>query len=151
MRAGLAHGLRRSAFALTLVFGAASAFADEAVHRLSVDGARLGTLFTDGPVDDLRFTVALDGDVPTATHVWAVIGAAHRRQRTNDGYWVPWNGDPDSLIDNRFPVIDDRVVFKVLDEDIGDDNHGVTVAIGYLSGGILKYGLFGIIPETVGQ
>ena len=154
MRAGLAHGLRRSvlAFALALVFGAASsAFADEAVHRLSVDGARLGTLFTDGPVDDLRFTVALDGDVPTATHVWAVIGSSQLRQRTNEGYWVPWNGNRDELIDNRFPVLDDRIEFKVLDEDIGDDNHGVTVAIGYLSGGILKYGLFGIIPETVGQ
>ena len=150
-RTGLAHGLRRSACALALVFGAASAFADEAVHRLSVDGARLGTLFTDGPVDDLRFTVALDGDVPSATHVWAVIGAAYRRQRTNDGYWVPWNGDPDSLIDNHFPVIDDRVVFKVLDEDIGADNMGVTISVGYRSGDVLKYGIFGIIPNTVGQ
>ena len=79
MCAGLTHGLRRSALALALVFGTAPAFADEIVHRLSVDGARLGTLFTDGPVDDLRFTVALDGDVPTATHVWALIGMAHRK------------------------------------------------------------------------
>ena len=106
---------------------------------------------TDGPVDDLRFTVALDGDVPSATHVWAVIGAAHRRQRTNEGYWVPWNGDPDSLIDNHFPAIDDHVVFKVLDEDIGADNMGVTISVGYRSGDVLKYGVFGIIPNTVGQ
>lgn len=153
MRAGLAHGRRRAALALALalVFGAASAFADEIVHRLSADGVRLGTMVTDGPVDDLRFTVALDGDVPTATHVWALIGMAHRRQRTNEGYWVPWNGDPDSLIDNRFPVVDDRVVFKVLDEDIGVDNHGVTVVIGYLTGGVMKYGLFGINPGEVEQ
>jgi hypothetical protein len=28
---------------------------------------------------------------------------------------------------------------------------GVTISVGYRSGDVLKYGVFGIIPNTVGQ
>lgn len=121
--------------------------ADEGVHRLTEEGARLGTMFIDGTVDDLRFAVALDGDVPVAVHVWATVGGSQLRQRTNEGYWIEWNGIFDDLIDNRFPVENDTVIFKVMDEDIGDDNMGVTIYIGYRAGGVLKYGLFGLLPQ----
>ncbi len=122
--------------------------ADEGVHRLTEAGAGLGTLFTDGTVHDLRFAVALDGDVPEATHVWATVGGGpHYRQRTNEGYWIEWNGRVEELIDNQFPVENDTVIFKVIDEDIGADNMGVTISIGYRAGGVLKYGLFGLIPQ----
>ncbi len=82
--------------------------------------------------------MALDGDVPTVTHVWTNIGGgSYLRQRTNEGYWIPWNGRIEELIDNRFPVANDRVVFKVIDEDIGSDNMEVAIAIGYKSGATL--------------
>ena len=126
--------------------------ADETVHRLTEDGALLGTLVTDGKIDDLRFTVALDGDVPIATYVWTNIGGgSYLRQRTNEGYWIPWNGRIEELIDNRFAVANDRVVFKVIDEDIGSDNIGVTINIGYRIGGTLKYGYFGVLPKASAQ
>ena len=121
--------------------------ADEGVHRLTEAGARLGNMFIDGKVDDLRFTVALDGDTPDTTHVWAIVGGYSFRQRTNDGYWIEWNGQLDDLVDSRFPVDNDTVVFKVIDEDIGIDNLGVTILIGYRAGGLLKYGLFGLLPK----
>lgn len=123
------------------------AMADETVHRLTEEGVDLGVQFINGEVDDLRFTVALDGDVPDATHVWAIIGGPQYRQRTNDGYWIAWNGRLEELVDNRFPIDNDTVVFKVMDEDIGIDNLGVTIAIGYRAGGVLKYGLFGLLPR----
>ncbi len=121
--------------------------ADEGVHRLTEAGAELGILYTGGAVDDLRFTVVLDGDTPESTHVWAIVGGYSFRQRTNDGYWIEWNGQLDDLVDSRFPVDNDTVVFKVIDEDIGIDNLGVTILIGYRAGGLLKYGLFGLLPK----
>ena len=125
------------------------AFADGEVHRLSEDGTALGVLFTDGKIDDLRFTVDLDGDVPLSTHVWATFGSNIRRVRTNTGYWLPFSGHPDDLVDNHFPVENGRVVFKVLDEDIGTDNHGVTLSIGYKTSEGLKYGFLSVHPEKV--
>ena len=146
---------RRALFAAAVLLGgmalAMPAMADGAVHRLSEDGARLGTLFTDGKIDDLRFTVALDGDVVDATHVWTVVGGSKFRQRTNDGYWIVWNGILEDLVDSRSPVDNDTVVFKVIDEDIGVDNIGVTIFIGYHTGGLLKYGFFGLLPKGSGQ
>lgn len=128
-----------------------SAAADETLHVLTEEGARLGILYTSGQVEDLRFTVDLKGDQPTATYVWATVGSNDRRVRTNEGYWLPWNGDPENLVDNQFPVEDGKVTFKVLDEDIGIDNHGVTIRVGYKVGDSLKYGLFGISPKAAGE
>lgn len=133
--------------ALALWAGAAAAADTGGPHTLSTAGAALGTLTTAGPLADLRLTVALGGDTPTATHVWAVLGGSERRQRTNEGYWVPWNGDLATLIDNRFTASGGQLVFKLLDEDIAADNHGITLAVGYRAGGVLKYGLFGLLPE----
>ncbi len=146
---------RRALFAAAVLLGgmalAMPAMADGAVHRLSEDGVRLGTLFTDGKIDDLRFTVALDGDVVDATYVWAIVGGSKLRQRTNEGFWIDLKGGVEGLIDNLFPVENDTVVFKVMDEDIGVDNVGVTILIAYKTNGILKYGLFGLLPEGSGQ
>lgn len=151
----IAQAARGALFAAAIWVGgvvlATPVMADGSVHRLTEDGARLGTLFTDGKVDDLRFTVALDGDVPDATHVWAIVGGSKLRQRTNDGYWIEWNGQLEDLVDSRFPVDNDTVVFKVIDEDIGVDNLGVTILIGYRIDGVLKYGLYGLLPEGGGQ
>jgi len=127
---------------------AAGAFADDRPHVLSESGTDLGTMTTAGAVADLRFTVDLRGDRPSATHVWATVGSNDRRVRTNEGYWLPWNGNTDTLVDNRFPVIDGKVVFKVMDEDIGADNHGVSISIGYRVGDKLKYGVFAILPKA---
>lgn len=137
------------AVGIATALGTAPAAAAD-LHRLTADGARLGTLETAGPVSDLRFTVALDGDVPESTHVWASIGGSGLRQRTNEGYWVPWNGDPGTLVDNGFTAKDGAVEFKVLDEDVSEDNHGITIAVGYRAGGVLKYGVFGILPAHAG-
>lgn len=142
----LATALLASALSLAVPVIAAPAAQAAEAHQLTERGARLGTIETAGPVQDLRFTVALGGDAPESTHVWASLGGSALRQRTNEGYWVPWNGDPETLIDNRFEAKDGQIVFKVLDEDVSADNHGITIAIGYRAGGVLKYGLYGILP-----
>lgn len=144
----LAHKSRVVAIA---VAGILLALASEAAeYRLTEKGATLGSLFTDGKVVDLRLTVALDGDQAITSHVYAQVASAELRQRTNEGYWIPWDGNRDSLIDNRFPVEGDRIVYKVLDEDIGVENQGISIVIAYRTASAFKFGVFGVIPNSGG-
>lgn len=115
--------------------------------RLSEDGTVLGTLYTDGKVDDLRIQVVLDGDEPIGTYVYAFIGASEYLQRTNDGYWIPWDRQWDSLVDNRLSAVDGTLEFKIFDEDLGADNHGITIVVAYRTKSTLKYGLYSVGPD----
>ena len=133
-----------AALAVAGVMNVAVARAADEIFVLTEEGAQLGITSTTGKIDDLRFSVDLQGDVPTATYVWGTVGSNGFRVRTNEGYWIPFNGDPDKLIDNRVPVVDGKVQFKILDEDIGADNQGVGINIGYRAGGVLKYGAYAI-------
>ncbi len=142
------------AAALVLVLTILLTTADAATaeeFRLSENGSNLGVQFTNGMIDDLRIDVVLDGDTPIATYVYANIAASELRQRTNEGYWVPWDGNVDSLIDNQFPVADDRIVFKVMDGDIGDDNQGIGIVIAYKTQNAFKYGMLGLVPKGASQ
>ena len=118
---------------------------------LSEQGTNLGGTKSTGQVDDLRFTVDLAGDVPAGTYVWATVGSNEHRMRTNHGYWLPWNGDLKLLVDNKFPVTDGKITFKIMDTDIGIDNHGVSLRFGYRLGDILKFGLYALVPGAPSQ
>jgi hypothetical protein len=134
---------------LGCAFCSLSAGAAEAFYVLTERGKDMGRMYTAGPVTDLRFTVDLQGDVPVATYVWAVVGGSERRMRTNEGYWLPWNGDVEKLVDNHLPVVDGKVVFKVLDENVSRDNFGISIGIGYSTGGTaIKYGSYAILPDS---
>ncbi len=126
------------------------AMAQDGPHVLSVDGATLGTIESDGQLDDLRVTVDVAGDTVTATHVWAIIGSAELRQRTTNGYWVPWSGDVADLIDNGFETQNGKIECKVIDGSIAADNQGITVIVGYRTGETLKSGALGIVPKAGG-
>ncbi|MSO92480.1 MAG: hypothetical protein EXQ86_03665 [Rhodospirillales bacterium] len=126
---------------------AAAASADDVPPVLSLKGSYLGILKTDGKIADLRLTVDLAGDTPEKTHVWAIIGSSVRRQRTNEGYWIPWDGNPETLIDNHLSVTNGMLVFKVVDEDIAADNYGITINVGYRTPAGLKYGMYGLVPK----
>ena len=47
--------------------------------------------------------------------------------------------------------VNGKLTFKVLDHTIGPDNHGITLGIGYRTGGVLKFGLYGILPANGGS
>lgn len=130
-----------------LMPAAGTANAQNQPVELSARGVSLGILETDGQVQDLRFTVSVGDDVVDSVHVWTLIGGAERRQRTVNGYWVPWDGNPETLSDNHFPVKNGHIEYKILDGNIGDDNHGVTLVIAYKTSGIIKLGYFGLLPQ----
>ena len=124
------------------------AAAQDTVHTLSHSGSTLGSIQSAGTLDDLRIVVDVGGDTVVSTHVWAVIGGAEYRQRTNNGYWVPWSGDLTDLVDNRFPVNDGKIVFKIVDGSIAADNQGITFVVGYRAGEVLKFGALGVVPKS---
>lgn len=129
-----------------LAFSVNDAFAQD-VHRLTEKGARLGTIYVGKTVEDLRLKIDLDNDVATSTHVYAQLGGSEFRQRTNDGYWIPWDGNLASLIDNQFRPVGQEIEYKILHQDLGSDNSGITLVIGYRADSKFKYGMLGLIPK----
>ncbi|GEM_PF-2533021 len=139
-----------AAAGLVFLLPAAGAVAQDGPHVLSVEGVSLGTMESDGQLDDLSLTVDVGGDTVTATHVWAIVGSAELRQRTANGYWVPWSGDVADLIDNGFETQNGKIEYKVIDGSIAADNQGITVIVGYRVGETLKHGALGIVPKAGG-
>jgi hypothetical protein len=125
-----------------------TALAQDGPHVLTAAGGSLGTFESGGELDDLRLSVNSGGDAVVSTHVWAVIGGSELRQRTANGYWVPWSGDTADLIDNGFETKNGVIEFKLVDGSIAADNQGITFVVGYRAGGALKYGALGVVPNT---
>lgn len=125
------------AFALAVWSGPALA------GDLTEKGARLDPIGVDPASVTVERSVALTGDAPVSTHVTALTGAGKRLQRTNEGYWIPWTGRLDELVDNGFASSGDRLRFKVLkDEDMRGELFPVRVMIGYKTADSFKFGIF---------
>lgn len=123
------------------------ATAASAAESLATQGARLADVRVAPAAADISRTVALEGDAPTATFVMAHMPDGRSLQRTNLGYWQPWDGDPDSLIDNGFQPANGELTFKVLKEDISGRFFPITVTLAYRVGEQVKFGVFQIMPE----
>lgn len=122
---------------------------------LAGDLGEHGAILDDVTVDAASVTVergvALDGDVPSSTHVTAHTGSGAALQRTNLGYWIPWDGRLSSLVDNGFVASDDRIDFKVMkDEDMRGETFPIRVTIGYRVGDAFKFGVFEIRAAGAG-
>ncbi|MBM3489537.1 MAG: hypothetical protein FJX68_03665 [Alphaproteobacteria bacterium] len=116
-------------------------------ETLNSKGARLAPVKVPIAAANVGKTVELGGDVPTASHVMASMPDGRSLQRTNQGYWLPWDGTPASLIDNGFQPTGGLLTFKVLKEDLTQRFLPVTVTVAYRAGGQLKFGVFDVVPE----
>jgi hypothetical protein len=118
-----------------------------AIEGLSVDGAALESVKLAPATANVSRTVALNGDAPTAAYVTAHMPDGRALQRTNLGYWQPWDGKLDSLVDNGFRAAAGSLTFKILKEDISGRFFPITVTLAYRAGDRVKYGVFQIMPE----
>lgn len=119
-----------------------------AAERLTAAGARLADETVD--VTDtvtLSRTISLGADSPGAFFVTANLADGRRLQRNNLGYWVPWDGRPTTLIDNRFSIGDAQVTYKILRQNIADLFFPITITLAYRVDGTIKYGVFNVMPE----
>ena len=116
-------------------------------ESLSGEGTRLLAVKVPLASANVGKTIELGGDAPTETHVMATMPDGRSLQRTNQGYWLPWDGKPASLIDNGFQPSGGLLAYKVLKEDISKRFLPITVTVAYRAGGRLKFGVFDVVPE----
>jgi hypothetical protein len=118
-----------------------------AADSLTVEGARLDGVSVAPATANVARTVTLNGDAPAATYVVAHTPDGKALQRTNLGYWHPWDGALSSLVDNGFRPAGDALTFKILKEDISGRFFPIRVTIAYRVGEQIKFGVFQIVPE----
>lgn len=114
---------------------------------LSATGTRLSPVVMPAGVADLRRTVDLGADQPTATYVTARTLGGALLKRTRNGYWLPWSGREEDLADNGFTAADGKLEFKLLKEAVPAAQLPMTITIGYRTAAGLKYGLFEITAQ----
>jgi hypothetical protein len=116
--------------------------------KLTLAGIYLGEVKVMPATAVVSRAVDLDsGEQPNATYVTMTLREGKRLQRTNEGYWVPWDGAVDSLVDNRFQPLGSQLVFKVLKEDLTGYMFPLTVTIAYRVPSGVKFGFFQVAPQ----
>jgi hypothetical protein len=131
------------ALVLALSVGAASAG-----DALTVQGALLSQVkVTPSSAVVARTVDLVAGEVVTATFVTMRTPDGKYLQRNADGYWLPWGGARDALINNGFQAAGSALTFKVLKQDISSLSFPLTVSIAYQSSAGFKFGVFEVLPQ----
>ncbi len=116
-------------------------------QTLSASGAVLAGLTVNPASAQITYNVDLAGDVPSASYVMAHMPDGKSLQRNNLGYWLPWNGQLESLIDNKFVAAGNALTFKVIDQDIRDRMFPIRFVIAYRTASAFKFGVFEVSPQ----
>jgi hypothetical protein len=124
-----------------LIFLGRPALAGE---QLTLAGARLSPVVAQSGAIDLRRSVDLGGDQPTATYVAARTAGGAMLMRTRAGYWLPWSGREEDLADNGFAASGGTIEFKLTKESLPAAALPLTVTIAYRTAAGVKFGLFEI-------
>lgn len=114
---------------------------------LSLAGVELSPLRVAASDAKVIRTVGIYDDRPISTHVLQSVSGLPIKQRTEAGQWVDWDGNPDSLIDNRFTPVDGWLTFRVLRADLTASPFPVNFIIAYKTEAGLKFGVFNIVPQ----
>lgn len=135
--------MRISPLIFAIALGVFSSAIAETPARLSPDGAALPSMIVDWSKADLTQIVETGGDQVLATYIVArVHSTSQAMQRTNLGYWVPWDGNLDSLVDNQMPQANGQITYKVLDQSLDGLAAPLTVTLLYRTPAGLKLGQF---------
>lgn len=115
---------------LTLSFHSKGITAESPV--LTADGLALGRHSVSSISNGLSIKVDLNGDEVTATYVTARFQNNAPRQRTESGYWQPWNELTETLQDNAFaPTEDGSLTFEVTDESLSEQFLPIVFTVAY--------------------
>ena len=91
----------------------------------------------------LNVQVEIGGDIPLKTHITAHTPAGNMLQRTNLGYWVPWSGKLDDLMDTFSPKSSNAINFKIFkDDDLSEELFPIKIMVAYRTATELKFGVF---------
>jgi hypothetical protein len=131
-----------------LAFGGLPGFAISAVQAgdlLKIGGTSLTPIVIQrGVPADVRRVVDLNGDQPLASFATAIGQTNERLIRTRQGYWLPWSGREDDLVDAGFAAKSGTLEYKLAKEDFAGVVLPITVTIGYRTAAGIKFGSFEI-------
>tara|TARA_B100001057_G_scaffold498320_1_gene604965 strand:- start:1093 stop:1542 length:450 start_codon:yes stop_codon:yes gene_type:complete len=93
---------------------------------------------------DLKVNVG--NDEPSATFVTAHTASGGVLQRNNLGYWIPWSGKLDELINNFSTRTGNELFIKILkEENMSNEMFPIRITVGYETSSRLKFGVFELI------
>ena len=96
------------------------------------------------PPADIRRVVTLNGDAPLVTYATARNVSGANFVRTRQGYWLPWSGRTEDLLDAGFQAQSGSIEFKLLKEELPRAQLPITVSIGYRAASGIKFDTFEI-------
>ncbi len=135
-------------FVLALVFAAGGAAAQD---RLTEAGTRLSAVSVDPAGVSVARNVTVAGDSVTGSFVTAHTASGKALRRDHLGFWLPWDGRLASMTDNRFPVSDGQLIFKILkDEDMSGELFPIRITLAYRTQTALKFGVFELLDGGPG-
>lgn len=118
-----------------------------AQSQLAAAGVVLDNVTVAPASANVSITVSTGGDAVSATYVMAWMPDGRHLQRDAEGYWRPWDGKSDSLIDNGFRPNGALLTYKVLKEDLTNRALPINVTLAYRTGDAIKFGVFQIMPQ----
>ena len=106
-----------------------------------------GSILPNATIDahraSLNIQVEIGDDVPLKTHITAHTPAGNMLQRTNLGYWVPWSGKLNDLVDTFSPKTNKAINFKIFkDDDLTEELFPIKIMVAYRTATELKFGVF---------
>ena len=106
-----------------------------------------GSILPNATIDahraSLNIQVEIGDDVPLKTHITAHTPAGNMLQRTNLGYWVPWSGKLNDLVDTFSPKTNKAINFKIFkDDDLSEELFPIKIMVAYRTATELKFGVF---------
>ena len=109
-------------------------------------GAILPPVLVNAENVSLDVKVNVENEEPTSTFVTAHTASGSVLQRNNLGYWIPWSGRLDELINNFSSQTGNELLIKVLKgENMSTEMFPIRITIGYETSSGLKFGVLELV------
>ena len=106
-------------------------------------GSKLPPVTVDIKQASLNLQIDLGKDIPLETFVTAHTPAGNVLQRTNLGYWIPWSGRINDLVNNFSTQHGKQIHFKILkDENLSKELFPIRIMVAYKTAAEFKFGVF---------
>ena len=114
--------------------------------KLTRLGAILPSVVINAENVSLDVKVNVDNEEPTSTFVTAHTASGSVLQRNNLGYWIPWSGKLDELINNFSSQTGNELFIKVLkEENMSTELFPIRITVGYETPSGLKFGVLELV------
>ena len=132
-----------AALLLAVSLPSVTATAVQAGDVLTSGGVALTPILLQAGVPtDVRRAINLNGDQPIAVYVMASGSTGTRYVRTRQGYWLPWSGRIEDLVDAGFAPQGGQIEYKLVKEELPRSQLPITVTVAYRTAAEIKFGFF---------